>query len=183
MTHAGTRRPIVGVMGSGREAHADRAVAIGTWLASAGVHLLTGGGGGVMAAVSRAFAHVPDRQGLVIGIIPGRVSDAAYTPLPGYPNAWVEVPIFTHLPLSGTQGTEAMSRNHINILSSDVIIALPGSSGTASEVALALQYRRPLVAYLSHRAQIDGLPRAVYVEPDLERLKTFVSRHLARKPA
>jgi uncharacterized protein (TIGR00725 family) len=169
---------MVGVMGSGREAHEERATAIGTWLATEGVHLLTGGGGGVMAAVSRAFAQVPGRQGLVIGIIPGRASDAGYAPLPGYPNPWVEVPIFTHLPLSGTRGTEVMSRNHINILSCNVIIALPGASGTASEAALALRYGRPLVAYLGDRDQIDGLPCEAYVEPDLERLKRFVQTHL-----
>jgi len=31
------------------------------------------------------------------------------------------------------------SRNHINILSSDVVIALPGSKGTYSEVMLAIR--------------------------------------------
>lgn len=177
-TISGRCHPIVGVMGSGREAHEERAAAIGAWLATTGVHLLTGGGGGVMAAVSRAFVQVPHRQGLVIGIIPGRTSEAGYTPLPGYPNPWVEVPIFTHLPLSGTQGTEPMSRNHINILSCNVSIVLPGASGTASEVALALRYGRPVVAYLDDRHQISGLPQGAYVEPDLERLKRFVHRHL-----
>ena len=39
--------------------------------AGEGVHLLTGGGGGVMSAVSEAFHGVPERRGLVIGVIPG----------------------------------------------------------------------------------------------------------------
>ena len=39
-------------------------------------------------------------------------------------NRFVELPIRTHLHLSGAQGTELASRNHINVLSSDVVIAL-----------------------------------------------------------
>src|SRR5262245_42721662 len=108
------RTPIVGVMGSGKHPHGDRASEIGQWLAREGVHLLTGGGAGVMAAVSQAFYETPNRRGLVIGIIPS--AEGAILPKVGYPNQWVEIPIFTHLPLSGKRGTEPMSRNHINVL-------------------------------------------------------------------
>ena len=65
-----TRLPVVGVLGSGSVAHEERARTLGRWLAGQGVHLLTGGGGGVMSAVSRAFSEVPNRRGLVIGIVP-----------------------------------------------------------------------------------------------------------------
>ncbi|MBI4272130.1 MAG: molybdenum cofactor carrier protein [Candidatus Rokubacteria bacterium] len=167
------RLPIVGVLGSGTEAHAERAEAVGAWLATERVHLLTGAGGGVMEAVSRAFYATPGRTGLVIGIVPG-VSGGRPAAGGGYPNPWVEVPVYTHLPLSGRQGTDPLSRNHINVLTSDVLIALPGSHGTASEVRLAVRYGRPLVAYLSSRSQIPGLPAAVRVEPDLEQVKGFV---------
>lgn len=68
------RMPIVGVLCSGKSKYArryaKRAKCLGQWLAGRGVHLLTGGGGGVMAAVSEAFYQSPDRRGLVIGIIP-----------------------------------------------------------------------------------------------------------------
>jgi hypothetical protein len=57
----------------------------------------------------------------------------------GYPNPWVEIPVYTHLPVSGMGGLDASSRNHINILTSDVIVALPGSAGTWSEVMLAIR--------------------------------------------
>ena len=87
---------------------------------------------------------------------------------------WVEIPILTHLPLSGKQGTDPMSRNHINVLTSRVIIALPGAFGTASEVSLALRYQRPLIAYLDSRDQISGLPEEALVEKDLEKVKEFV---------
>ena len=59
------RRPIVGVMGSGTEEYADLADPLGRWLAAFGVHLLTGGGRGVMAAVGRAFHAVTPRAGSV----------------------------------------------------------------------------------------------------------------------
>jgi uncharacterized protein (TIGR00725 family) len=167
------RLPIVGVMGSGSRDHAERAVPIGEWLARLGVHLLTGGGGGVMEAVSGAFHKVQNRKGLVIGIIPGD-GKARGTPKSGYPNSWVEIPIYTHLPLSGKKGADPMSRNHLNILTSDVLIALPGSEGTSSEVALALHYQRPLVAYLSSREQIKNLSAEAYVTNDLEEVKEFV---------
>ncbi len=151
--------PIVGVFGSGSVSHAAKSEPLGAWLARQGVHLLTGGGGGVMECVSRAFHAVSPRRGLVIGIIPGAVRNGRYESIPGYPNRWVEVPIFTHLPLSGRRGTDTMSRNHINVLSADVLIALPGAAGTASEVQLALRYGKPVIAFCDRRGDIEGLPQ------------------------
>lgn len=172
------RLPIVGVMGSGSAAHEEKAQQLGRWLASERVHLLTGGGGGVMHSVSRAFAETEGRCGSVIGVVPGRPQPPA-----GYPNPWVEIPIRTHLPSSGTRGTEATSRNHINVLSSDVIIALPGSAGTSSEVRLACTYDRPVVAFLSAPSEIPGLPEEVPVCRTLDCVKRFVAAHLTRKEA
>jgi uncharacterized protein (TIGR00725 family) len=168
------RRHVVGVLGSGREEHRERAAPLGRWLAGAGVHLLTGGGGGVMAAVCEAFSSVTPRAGSVIGIVPGRGRD---TPA-GYPNPWVEIAIFTHLPLSGERGTEPMSRNHVNVLSSDVLIALPGGAGTASEIALALRYGRPIIAHVRGPADIPGLPATVPRCEHLEEVASFVRAHL-----
>jgi uncharacterized protein (TIGR00725 family) len=168
------RLPVVGVMGSGSVAHQGRARALGRWLAGEGVHLLTGGGGGVMNAVSRAFSEVPARRGLVIGIVPSAAEGTATEPRQGYPNPWVEIPVFTHLHLSGRSGTDPMSRNHINVLSSNVVVALPGGSGTASEVSLAIRYGRPVIAYLRARDEIPRLPAAVRAESDLEKIKEFV---------
>ena len=168
-------------MGSGTESHTQRAQEVGRWLAQEGVHLLTGGGGGVMHAVSQAFAETPKKtgkKGMIIGIIPSAAPDPRLGPKSGYPNAWVEIPIFTHLPLSGENGTNPLSRNHINILSSDVLIALPGSAGTASEVSLALQYGRPLIAYLDTRSDIEGLPDQALVEKDFSAIQAFVRTHL-----
>jgi uncharacterized protein (TIGR00725 family) len=174
------RLPVVGVLGSGGVAHEERARALGHWLGGQGVHLLTGGGGGVMSAVSRAFSEAPARRGIVIGVLPGGSAQEASVTRQGYPNPWVEIAVFTHLPLSGREGTDPMSRNHINVLSSNVLVALPGGAGTASEVALALRYRRPIIAYLRTREEIPDLPAAVRVESDLEKVKEFVREEIGR---
>jgi uncharacterized protein (TIGR00725 family) len=174
------RLPVVGVLGSGGVAHEERARALGHWLGDQGVHLLTGGGGGVMSAVSRAFSEAPARRGMVIGVLPGGSAQEAWPTRQGYPNPWVEIAVVTHLPLSGREGTDPMSRNHINVLSSNVLVALPGGPGTASEVALALRYRRPIIAYLRTREEIPDLPAAVRVESDLEKVKEFVREEIGR---
>ena len=131
-----------------------------------------------MSAVSEAFFRIPGREGLVIGVIPSAEDDALCRPRDPYPNQWVEIPIFTHLYLSGQRGAEPMSRNHINVLSSNALIALPGGHGTASEVELALRYGRPLVAYLDERRQIPGLPDKARMEIDFAEVQRFVISRL-----
>ena len=168
------RLPVVGVMGSGREPHAQRARRVGEWIARAGFHLLTGGGQGVMAAVTEAFAGVSERRGLAIGILPAAANGAAGAAPPGYPNPWVELAVRTHLDQVGAQGAGAASRNHLNVLSSDAVIILPGSAGTASEARLAVHYGRPCIAWLASRADVPGLPDAVPVESQFAAVEAFV---------
>lgn len=163
-------------MGSGDEEYTDKAEALGRWLATLDVHLLTGAGRGVMTAVSRAFQAVPNRAGLVVGIAP--CGDAPSIPRPGYPNPWVELAIMTHLPLSGISGTDPMSRNHINVLTANVLIALPGGSGTSSEVKLAQLYERPVIAYVDARSDIPELPDDVRAVHTLADVQEFVRRSL-----
>jgi hypothetical protein len=105
----------VGVIGSGSAEHEPSARAVGELLADLGVNLLTGGGGGVMTAVSRAFTQRPRTRGICIGIIPCDSESDRARPKAGYPNEFVELPIQTHLPYSGTEGTHDLSRNHINV--------------------------------------------------------------------
>ncbi len=155
---------------------------MGRWLATRGFHLLTGGGRGVMSSVSRAFYEVAERDGLVLGVLPAD-SERTDTSRPGYPNPWVEVPIRTHLSLSGERGAEAGSRNPINVLSSDVVVALPGSAGTSSEVRLAVRYGKPVVCFLRSRDEIPELPPEVPVESELGGVQRFVLAHLPPPPA
>lgn len=141
------RRKVIGVMGSGRDELREWVVPLARWLAEHGYDLLTGAGEGVMRAAAEAFVAVPGRRGVSIGIVPGEVVDGEYRPKPGYPNPSVELPVFTHLPLSGAQGQEIMSRNHLNVLSAQAIVVLPGGAGTASEAALAVRYQRPTILF------------------------------------
>lgn len=173
------RRPVVGVMGSGRDAHAALAAEVGALLARRGVHLLTGGGGGVMAAVSRAFCETPGRAGLCIGILPAQSEYPDYRPKPGYPNEWVELAIPTHLPKSGKEGTSTRSRNHINVLASDAIILLPGNDGTLSEARLALHYGKPIVAYLGGVMELPQELREIPVATSIGDVEEFLTAHVS----
>lgn len=134
-----------------------------------------------MSEVSRAFFETHDRAGVVIGVLPAYRFPGGKPPQ-GYPNPWVEIPIRTHLHLSGARGTALGSRNHINVLSSDVIVAFPGSWGTRSEVALALRYGRPLAAYLQERTEIPQLPPGVPVLAHFAQIQAFVRQALGRAP-
>lgn len=170
-------RPLVGVMGSGNDAFAEMAEPLGRWIAEQGYDLLTGGGGGVMASVCRGFASVPNRKGLCIGVLPMR-------PPSGYPNEWVDIVIQTHLTARGPEGAGAHSRNHINVLSSAVIIVLPGKAGTRTEMELAVHYKKPVIAFLGADGEIEGfrkneLPRIARTQAEVE---DFVRQEL-KSPA
>jgi predicted Rossmann-fold nucleotide-binding protein len=177
------RRRVVSVIGSGTTSD-PQCADVGRMIASLGFNLLTGAGRGVMESVSRAFFEVSPRRGVVIGIVPAAVTPIEaleareehaidYEVPGGYPNPWVEVAIYTHLPDSGAAGTRRTSRNHINVLSADAIVALPGQDGTAAEVWLATQYGVPIIAYGAHEAPPRGIDRA----ESMDELRAFLLRH------
>ena len=151
------RRMLVAVIGSGTESYPELSRALGRWLALKNFDLINGGGPGVMQAVAKAFAAVKDRAGLVLGIIPAdgpcRTPEerASHQPPAGYPNPFIDRPIYTHLHLSGAEGKDPASRNHIIILSADLVVALPGGDGTRSEIQLALEYHKPLLLLDPHQ--------------------------------
>lgn len=172
--------PIIGVVGSGTDEHRDFAEPLGKWLAEAGYHLLTGGGAGTMTAVSRSFTRVPNRKGVSIGVLPCANPEEPELGTPGYPNHFVEVPLQTHLHLTGKQGDEFESRNHIIVLSADVMVALPGAYGTSSEVHLAMRYVKPIIVFSPGRDAIPDLPPDVRWTPSLGEVRQFVRTHLER---
>lgn len=130
------RHPIVLVVGSGQQEHADLAEPLGRLIAELGCSLLTGGGGGVMTSVARAFCTTPGRTGSSISILPAGKKG-------GYPNPYVEIPIQTHL--YGKDPRSPESRNHINVLTADAVVVLPGGEGTVAEAELALEpYKKPV---------------------------------------
>ena len=82
--------------------------------------LLNGGRpAGIMEASARG---AKESGGLTVGVLPGGSSSEA--------SAYIDIPIVTGM---------GSARNNINVLSSDVIIALPGKAGTISEIALAMR--------------------------------------------
>lgn len=168
----------VGVFGSGEHPHTELATEVGTMLAELGVNLLTGGGGGVMTSVSAAFTQARRNRGVCIGVIPCASVEDRATPKPGYPNRFVELAIYTHLPLSGEQGTNDLSRNHVNVLSSTAIVALPGQAGTASEVSLAVRYGKPIVAYSRDPQLIRNFPRSVQRVARIDGVRRFLQENM-----
>ncbi|MGH3714969.1 MAG: hypothetical protein ACRDT4_16125 [Micromonosporaceae bacterium] len=90
---------------------------LGELLAEQGAVVICGGGGGVMAAVA---AGVRSRDGLVIGIRPTDSRDGASPDL--------SATLVTNM---------GEARNAIIVWSADAVIAVGGSWGTLSEVALA----------------------------------------------
>lgn len=173
----------VGVLGSGSDEHADLAGEVGRYLAEIGVNLLTGGGRGAMQSVCRAFTQATRQRGVCIGVIPCLSETERARPKAGYPNEFVELAIYTHLPYSGARGKDDLSRNHINVLSCAALIALPGGAGTATEVSLALDYNRPVIAYAHDPRDVAHFPDAVRRVTTLDEVATFVQRELgARRP-
>ena len=179
------KRPVVGVMGGSKIQDASLPRELGAWLGTTGYDLLTGAGGGTMKAVSRAFAEVRGRKGLVIGVVPGEVHDGdpVYrTRSKNYPNPYVEVAIFTHLPTRGDLVGLA-SRNPVNILTSDIVIVLPGSDGTAAELELAVRFCKPTLVYPGRAGTVNGrtaaqlrrtYDKAVTVTSDFARVQKWV---------
>jgi hypothetical protein len=122
-------RFIVGVMGGGEAASEEDcriAYRLGALIAREGWVLLGGGRPcGVMEASARGAR---EQGGLTVGILPGNTSAEA--------SAHIEIPILTNM---------GDGRNYINVLSSNVIVALPGRAGTISEIALALKSGRKVI--------------------------------------
>ncbi|MFC1662178.1 TIGR00725 family protein [Gemmatimonadota bacterium] len=109
----------VSVVGAGQASPEESAMAeaLGRALGAAGALVITGGLGGVMAAASRGCA---EAGGIAVGILPG--GDAAMA------NPWVRIPIATGL---------GEARNALVVRSGEAVVAVGGSWGTLSEIALA----------------------------------------------
>ena len=135
------RAVVIGVMGPGDFASPkdeDTAYRLGRFIASQGWITLSGGRDcGVMAWVSRGARAA---SGLTVGILPGRDRTESMEE--------VVLPVMTDL---------GNARNNINVLSSDVVVALAFriGAGTASEVALAIKAGKPVLLLTDNRACSD----------------------------
>jgi uncharacterized protein (TIGR00725 family) len=116
--------------------HARR---VGELLAEQGAVVICGGGTGVMAAVA---AGARSRGGVVIGVRPGPDRTDASPDLSA---------------VLATNMGEA--RNAVIVCSADVVIAVGGSWGTLSEVALAMRHGVPVVSLGGWQVRYgDGAP-------------------------
>ncbi len=174
----------IGVIGSGKDPLTHLSEPLGRWIAMNGFDLVNGGGQGVMAATAFAFRQVEDRRGLSIGILPAQNfcdhgdARAGYQTPHGYPNDHIDLPIRTHLPLSGSLGKDTASRNHIIVLTADCLVALPGTEGTRTEIELALDYGKPLTA-VSPEGEWDRYASRAKVVPNLEDALEWVGQTVA----
>ena len=135
---------------------------IGAMIAQEGWVLLNGGrASGVMEASARG---AKDNGGLTVGILP--VDDA------GWASQYIDIPIVTGI---------GMARNIINVLSSDIVVALPGSAGTISEIAMALKYNKIVVLFRFDAGDwirpFQKEEKAFFIN-EIEELKTFIKKKL-----
>ena len=127
-----SRRPLVAVVGNG-EATAlaeEQAELVGRGIIERGWRLVTGGLGGVMLAASRGARGAPSyREGDVVGVLPGPDAQAA--------NPYVDIAVPTNL---------GYARNVLVVSMADLVMAVGGGAGTLSELAMAWQLGKPIVA-------------------------------------
>jgi hypothetical protein len=118
---------IVGVIGGSTVSKSiyESAFRMGELIGERNYALITGGLGGVMEAASKG---AKEKEGLVIGILPGNAKTTA--------NQWVDIPIVTGM---------SHARNVIIAQSSDILIAIDGSLGTQSEIAFGHIYRKKII--------------------------------------
>lgn len=166
---------IVGVMGSGKQSHENLAVPLGHLLAQKKCHVLNGAGKGTMTSVAKSYVQTSPRFGKIIGIIP--CADHGLTPKEGYPNPYVEITIYTPLPTHNLDDKDAVNRNHLNIMSSDLIIALPGTKGTKNEVDIVLTMKKPIIGF-GEEVQFEGFSSALEITNNLHKIEKFIDSHL-----
>jgi hypothetical protein len=121
------RVPWIALVGPGDASPAELHAAeeAGAAIAEAGAILVCGGLGGVMEAGCRGAR---SRLGTTFAFLPGDDRDDA--------NGWVQHAVPTGL---------GQGRNLLVVRAADAVIAIGGSWGTLSEIALALRDGRPVV--------------------------------------
>lgn len=98
---------------------------VGEIIAKVGAITVCGGLGGAMQAVAKG---AQEAGGLTIGLLPGKDKSDA--------NPFIDIALPT---------TIGFARNAMVAASADIIIALPGSHGTSSEISYGLVYKRPII--------------------------------------
>ena len=126
---------------------------IGGMIARLGAVLVCGGLDGVMMAACRG---AKDSGGLTIGILPGKNKKDA--------NSYIDIALPTSL---------GYARNAVVACSADIIVALPGSSGTSSEISYGLIFDRPVIDLGNWN--VPGMIKAKNIQEAERKIKELLS--------
>ncbi len=127
---------------------------VGKMIAELGCVLVCGGLGGAMEATAKGARKA---GGLTIGILPGRDKGDA--------NSYIDVALPTSI---------GYARNAIVACSADIVIALPGSYGTNSEICYGLVYGRPVIDLGNWK--INGMIDAKDLAEAEEKIKKIIKK-------
>jgi uncharacterized protein (TIGR00725 family) len=111
--------------------------------------IVCGGLSGTMEAVCNGFKQ---GGGTTIGILPSYNKNEA--------NHYIDIVIPTGL---------GLARNVLVVQAGDVVVALPGSHGTLSEIAYCLQFNKPVISLNSW--EIKGVIKVNTVEAAIKEIK------------
>lgn len=119
---------IIGVIGDSDPDPETAALAeqAGAEIARAGAVLVCGGLGGVMQAAARG---AKEAGGLTVGVLPGYEPESA--------NLFIDIPIITGM---------GHARNVVIAATAHALIAMSGSYGTLSEIAIGLKLKKRVVS-------------------------------------
>ena len=135
---------------------------VGRRVAEGGAVVVCGGLGGVMEAACRG-AH--QAGGLTIGILPtGRRADA---------NPEVDLVIPTGL---------GVARNVLVVMSGHAVIAIDGSLGTLTEIAHAMELKKPVFTLGSWNLDSTGLNAGQYIRVENAEQAVRLALEAARRP-
>ena len=127
---------------------------IGQIIAKSGAILICGGLDGVMTAAAKG---AKEAGGLTIGILPGRDKKDA--------NPYIDIALPTSI---------GYARNTIVACSADIIVALPGSHGTRSEISYGLVFGRPVIDLGNW--EINGMVKVRNVKEAESKIKDYIQK-------
>ncbi len=128
---------------------------IGKIIAEMGAILVCGGLDGAMKATAKG---VKEGNGLSIGLLPGINKKDA--------NPYIDIALPT---------TIGYARNAMVAAAADLIIALPGSHGTRSEISYGFVYKKPIVDFGNWN--VEGMIKV----KTLNELRQFIEDYMKRK--
>ena len=127
---------------------------IGQIIAKSGAVLICGGLDGVMTAAAKG---AKEAGGLTIGILPGRDKKDA--------NPYIDIALPTSI---------GYARNAIVACSADIIVALPGSHGTRSEISYGLVFGRPVIDLGNW--EINGMVKVRNIKEAESKIKDYIQK-------